>query len=466
MQAKTIYTICVLVCLAAFEHIVVGLFPPLFSIISNELNISISQMGFVSGITIIVTSFSAILWGAIGGKFNSKILLMVGTGIWVLSVFATSYVQSFSQLLLCQFFTGIGLGCISSIGFSVLTDSISVERRGMVLSFWGMSQGFGGIIGAIVASIIGTAISWRTPFFILGVIGLVLLICYLFIEVPSVGKTEPELKPLLDKGGIYEHKFTFSQIKEVGLKKSNVFLFLQALFLNITIGSLIWVPTLYISKIEGLGFSSKTAIIAASFLYGIFQIGGLTSTYFGYIGDQIQRKTLKGRAIFTGSVLFLMIPFYFLLFSLPMKNLELPANHDSILILLMLLKQIFFNHWMFILLVIAFVASAVQSANTPNWLALITDVNLPEHRGVVFSIGNLMSSIGRTIGNVGVGLLLPLFSSYLNQQQSYIYTLSTLLLFIIPASLCYLFMAKRNVADIKNVKYILCERVKKLKANE
>jgi MFS family permease len=329
-----------------------------------------------------------------------------------------------------------------------------------------MSQGFGGIIGAIVASIIGTSISWRTPFFILGVIGLVLLICYLFIEVPTVGKTEPELKPLLDEGGIYEHKFTFSQIKEVGLKKSNVFLFLQALFVNITTGSLIWIPTLYISKIEGLGFPSKTAIIAASFLYGIFQIGGLTSTYFGHIGDQIQRKTLKGRAMFTGSVLFLMIPFYFLLFSLPMKNLELPADHNSILILLMLLKQFFFNQWMFILLVISFVASAVQSANTPNWLALITDVNLPEHRAVVFSIGNLMNSIGRTIGNVGVGLLLPLFSNYLNQQESYIYTLSTLLLFIIPASLCYLFMAKRNVEDIKDVKYILSERVKKLKANE
>ena len=61
------------------------------------------------------------------------------------------------------------------------------------------------------------------------------------------------------------------------------------------------------------------------------------------------------------------------------------------------------NPWMLLLFVLSFFASAAQSANTPNWLALITDVNLPEHRGTAFSVANLFNSLGRTIGNVGVG---------------------------------------------------------------
>ena len=84
-----------------------------------------------------------------------------------------------------------------------------------------------------------------------------------------------------------------------------------------------------------------------------------------------------------------------------------------IFILVGLIKQIFANPWMLLLFVLSFFASAAQSANTPNWLALITDVNLPEHRGTAFSVANLFNSLGRTIGNVGVGIILGVISNTL-----------------------------------------------------
>ena len=47
----------------------------------------------------------------------------------------------------------------------------------------------------------------------------------------------------------------------------------------------------------------------------------------------------------------------------------------------------------------AMVALALTSANSPNWFALITEVNPPEHRGTVYSLGNLANGIGRAVGN-------------------------------------------------------------------
>ena len=204
-KMKVIYTIFVFIALAAFDNIIIGLFPPLFPKIANDLNVNISKMGVVSAINILVTVLSSVYWGYLSGKFKRKRLIIIGTLIWVVSVFLTSYSQSYLQLLLYQILTGLGLGCIASIGFSVLTDSIPYQMRGLVLSLWGMTQGLGGIAGSLMASLIATRSSWRTPFEIVGFIGFLLIILYLFVEEPIRGKTEPELQKSIQNGQSYNY---------------------------------------------------------------------------------------------------------------------------------------------------------------------------------------------------------------------------------------------------------------------
>jgi hypothetical protein len=61
-------------------------------------------------------------------------------------------------------------------------------------------------------------------------------------------------------------------------------------------------------------------------------------------------------------------------------------------VLFHLLEQILLNPWMAAVFLLSVLTSAAQSANTPNWLALITDLNLPDLRGKAFSIANLFNS--------------------------------------------------------------------------
>ncbi|MDP4091129.1 MAG: MFS transporter [Bacillota bacterium] len=457
-KIKTVYTISVFVALAAFDNIIIGLFPPLFSSISKDLHVQVSALGLVSGINILITSLSSIYWGYLAGKFNRKRLIILGTLLWSASVFLTSRSSSYAWLLISQIFTGVGLGCIASIGFSVLTDYIPHKFRGMLLSLWGMSQGLGGIAGSIMASLTAPASGWRRPFELVSLIGLFLIVLYLFIQEPALGESEPELQELIKSGSEYDYKIDVKQLYAIILKRSNVLLFLQAFFLNITVGTLVWLPTMYISKIQNQGYSLNTSIIASGYLYALFQLGGMTSSYFGYLGDKYQRKTYKGRALLTSAFTLLMLPLYAAMFVLPMNNLLLPKSTDAFALLLALMKQLLFNPWITTIFILSFFASAAQSANTPNWLALITDVNLPEHRGTAFSISNLANGLGRTIGNAGVGILLAVVSLHAQAPQSYVITLILFLVFLIPSSLCYLVMAKYNVKDIGEVKSILRER--------
>lgn len=457
LNIRMIYTIFVFVALAAFDNIIIGLFPPLFSSIADDLKVNLSALGLVSAVNILVTSISSVYWGYLAGRFNRKKLIIIGTIFWSVSVFLTSHSSTYIQLFIFQIFTGIGLGCIASIGFSVLTDYIPHKFRGMLLSLWGMSQGFGGISGSLMASLVGTKENWRKPFEIVSIIGFFLIVLYLFIKEPTLGESEPELQELIKEGCDYTYNMEFTHFKEIILKHSNIFLFLQGFFINISIGSLIWLPTLYISKIQQQGYSNKTAIIASGYLYALFQIGGLTSGYFGYLGDRFQRKTYKGRALLTSFFVFIAFPLYLAMFVIPMNNLTL-ANNNAALILQSILQQIVVNPWITVMFVLSFLVSAAQSANAPNWLALITDVNLPEHRGTVFSIANMASSLGRTLGNVGIGYLLAIVSEYLKEPNNYIITLSIFQISLIPSAICYIKMAKSNIQDITKVKSVLRKR--------
>ncbi len=458
---RVIYTIFVFIALAAFDNIIIGLFPPLFQSISKDLHVSVAKMGVVSALNILVTAISSVYWGYLSGKFNRKKLIIMGTLIWVISVFLTANSQSYFQLLIYQIFTGVGLGCIASIGFSVLTDSIPYRYRGLILSLWGMTQGLGGIAGSLLASLLATSYTWRMPFELVGFIGFLLIILYLFVKEPARGESDPELRGLMEEGNSYNYFIEAKHILGILFKGSNMYLFLQAFFMNITTGSLIWLPTLYIYKIQQQGFDMKTAIIGAGYLYAIFQLGGMTSAYFGHAGDRLQRKTYKGRALLTSVFVFLTMPFYILMFIIPMNHLSLPEDHNAFVILISLLKQIIVNPWILLIFVLSFFASASQSANTPNWLALITDVNLPEHRGAAFSVANLSNSLGRTLGNVGVGVILSIVSLHTKEPSSYIITLSLLQIFLVPSALCYVLMAKKNVIDIQNVKETLKKRAKR-----
>lgn len=457
---KTIYAISVYVSLAAFDNIVIGLFPPLFSNISRDLSVAISSMGVISAINILATSFSSLIWGYLSGKYHRKRLIIIGTLIWVVGVYMTSLSASYLQLLIFQVITGIGLGCVASIGFSALTDYVPYGSRGMILSLWGMSQGFGGIAGALIASIISTMSNWRFPFEVLALIGMLLVVFYFFVEEPKFGGAEPELQALIKGGQNYNYRIGFSQVMKMLRKRSNLLLFLQGFFMNIATGSLIWLPTLYISKIEDIGYGTKTAMIVAAFLFGIFQIGGTLSSFFGYLGDVLQRRSYRARALITAAFVFVTMPLYILLFIFPVNQLSLPDTTNSVALFVALLHQLLTNPWILTLFIISLFASAAQSANTPNWLALITDVNLPEHRGTVFSIANLANSLGRTVGNLGMGAVLAIVQIYMHSPGDYILTMTLLQLPLIPSALCYFFMARYNVLDIYSVKRTLKKRGK------
>jgi len=462
LDFRTVYAIVVFLALACFDFMILGLFPPLFHTISEDLNVHISSLGFVLALNIFVTSVSAVAWGYLAGKFSRKKLIIIGTILWSASVFFTSRASSYSQLVIFQIVTGLGLGCISSIGYSMLTDLVPHRMRGTILSMWGISQGFGSIAGALLASIVSTASNnWRVPFEIVSIIGLVLILLYVFVKEPGKGASDPELHQVFEIGCEYDYSIELGNVKKLFKKRSNIYLFLEAFFYNIATGTLIWLPTLYLSKIMQQGYSSSTAIIASGYFYALFQIGGLTATLIGYYGDKLQKESLRARARFASIFMFLAMPAYIAMYFIPMKNLQLPVDGNSMSILYWMLHQIILNPWVGGIFLLSIIACQALSSHGANWIALITDVNLPEDRATAYSLGNLANGMGRTIGNAAFSFILVAISNYAQSPLNYEWTLTIFQLFFIPAGFIYLWMSKHNKRDISSVKSTLRIRARK-----
>jgi uncharacterized membrane protein YfcA len=106
----------------------------------------------------------------------------------------------------------------------------------------------------------------------------------------------------------------------------------------------------------------------------------------------------------------------------------------------------------------ALVALGLTSANAPNWYALIADVNPPEHRGTVYSLGNLVNGVGRAVGNALVGAAFPALARALPPPTNYAVGLALFQVFFVPTGLMYYAASRTSAEDIDDVRNLLRER--------
>jgi hypothetical protein len=93
---------------------------------------------------------------------------------------------------------------------------------------------------------------------------------------------------------------------------------------------------------------------------------------------------------------------------------------------------------------------------------MIGDVNPPEHRGTVYSLGNLVNGVGRAAGNYLVGRAAAGLTSAFPPPLNYAVGLAAFQLFFIPTGVMY-WLASRNVGgDIADVHRLLEQRAARL----
>jgi MFS family permease len=456
-RAHLVYTVVIFVVLASLDNAAIALIPSMVPQLRETFGVGTAAIGLLTGAQVLTTAVTAVGWGYLADQRDRKNLLLWGTVIWAIAMGLSGFATSFSALFALQIVAGVGLGSIASVGFSVVSDFVAPRRRGLAMSFWGLSQGIGTLIGSLIASQAG-AIDYRPPFLILAAAGFLFSGLFLFAFDPPRGYKEPELESLREAGETYDYRIDASQLKDLSNVRTNRWLVLQGLTAQIAYGSLIWVPLLYQEKVIAEGYSQATGQQVGGLFAAMFSIGALFSILAGHIGDRWQRRNLSGRAYVSSIGILGAIPFFLLFFWVPLRGLQVTDGGSTITLVGEVLLSVVTNPWVAVAFLSAVIALALTSADSPNWFALITDVNVPEHRGTVFGAGNLVNGVGRALGAGLTTITAETLGKSIAPPFNLVISLSLFQVFFLPTGWCYWKASKTCPDDIRTVRSTLSAR--------
>jgi MFS transporter, putative metabolite:H+ symporter len=158
----------------------------------NLKNIGMSLLNWQMGGMLV----GGLFWGILGDKKGRLSVLFGSILLYSLANIANGFVTSVGWYAILRFISGFGLAGELGAGITLVSESMSKERRGIGT----MIVATVGVFGAVVAGFMGDVITnWRYSFFLGGAMGLVLLLLRI---------------------GVYESGM-FEKMKDSGARKGN-----------------------------------------------------------------------------------------------------------------------------------------------------------------------------------------------------------------------------------------------------
>jgi MFS family permease len=112
-----------------------------------------------------------LLWGVLGDRIGRRTVLFGSILLYSITTFANGLVHSIETYAWLRFFAGIGMAGELGAAITLVSERVRPELRGyatmLVASF--------GLLGSATAGIVTAWMSWRTAYFLGGVLGFLLL---------------------------------------------------------------------------------------------------------------------------------------------------------------------------------------------------------------------------------------------------------------------------------------------------
>lgn len=127
------------------------------------------------------------LVGFLADSINRSPLFAATVFVGELGCLGAAFVTSYPQLYVCRVLTGISIGGAIPIIYSVLGDLYPSKKRASISAVITTGTGIGAGMGQVIA---GSLQSWRHPFIIVAIPGLICSILLLGIKDPERGASE------------------------------------------------------------------------------------------------------------------------------------------------------------------------------------------------------------------------------------------------------------------------------------
>lgn len=256
------------------------------SSIMSELHISTVQWGWILGMFTIAYAAFEIPTGWLGDKFGGKKILIRVVLWWSLFTILTGFANGFIMLLLVRFLFGMGEAGAYPNTSIVLAKYFPVLERGRAqANIWGASR-LGAALTPFIVLPIQQKYSWNMSFYILGAVGVVWTLFWVFWhkEDPKdcKGMSTDELKLIIDNRDLPMQGETTKTSYWSGFKSKNLWLLL-AMYFCYAIGAYFFQSWFHTYLEKGRLIPKNELIWASSVPYLLAAMGCFTG---GWISDK------------------------------------------------------------------------------------------------------------------------------------------------------------------------------------
>ena len=314
------YTLFILTAVYVFNFIDRQILVILQESIKQELGLSDTQLGLMSGFTFAIFYVSfGIPIARLADRGNRRNIIAVSLTVWSAMTALSGMAQNFIQLLLARVGVGIGEAGGSPPAHSIISDLYPPKKRATALAIYSTGISIGILLGFLIGGWVNQYLGWRTTFLLVGIPGILLALILRFtLKEPPRGLSEK------GKDNVDQHhsmKDVFRLLRE---RKSFRYIALGAglaAYVSYTVTS--WLPP-FMARVHGM--SSAEIGTWLSLIIGI----GSGIGYFmgGYITDRLSRKDKRW---------YLWLPAIALLFAIPLSLVAFFASGKNTMLLAIVL---------------------------------------------------------------------------------------------------------------------------------
>lgn len=295
--------------------------------IKTEFNISDSRYGVLSAAFIIVYTIVSPLMGWLGDRFNRRLLIAGGVGLWSIATVGTAHSTDDSHMFFWRSLLGIGEASYGVIAPALMADLFPVRERGRAMGIYYLALPLGGAIGYAVGSWVAAAAGWRAAFYVVGLPGLLAALLALVILDPGRGASEGSTsESKADRPGWRDY-FALFAIPTFVLNTAGM-----AAVTFATGAYAVWGPDFY-QTVRGM-----TLTEAGSWIGGLTAVAGLLGIALGtYLADAFHKVTKSAYLLLAAFVIAAAIPLGLLAILDPHRVTSLSFLFGAMILLAMVL---------------------------------------------------------------------------------------------------------------------------------
>jgi MFS family permease len=386
MTTRDKITLGLLVAMSFFLMADIYITPGIVNDLAGEFGVPVSRIGFIGSAFVLVGAVISIVFGYLTDKLSRKRLLVATVLIGEIPCLLTGihwFTPTLGAFLVMRVLTGIGIGGIYPLTFSLVSDYFRARHRAKACACVEVAWGLGMMVGpALAAFAVTTGYGWRLAFVMAALPNFPAALMFAaYARDPQRGRSEELLARALEDGEVIQRTIRLRDFKIIFSSRTNLLLFSQGIPGCIPWGLL---PFWLIAFFETARGYPKAQAAMVWEIFGIGATIGLVG--WAVAGDRLFQKKPAYLPMLCGiGVVAGMIPCYAIV------NLPISLVPETT---------------PYLLYGLALTAGLGISVASANVKAMLMNVNRPEHRGSVFAVFNLADSIGKGIGPALGGMLM------------------------------------------------------------